>query len=538
MKRRLLCIISALLLILSFPAAAEGEIDIMYPQNGAIVAPDDNAVRFMVSIPSDYAVLYLDGEEEKKFEGASEVEYIFEEGFSIGEHTLKVVAVSGKDVYVKESSFTAALSESSTVCDDDMQNAPTVSGFGAINQSLGGEDTTKAVKVAGRGGAEDGAFGFQIPIERPANASRVQPYLIKQSINWTEEMTIEMDLYFSGYANLGFETKSAGGWGNFFGSDYLFVYNSSGCSITGAQGNDLFPANEWFRVKMVIDFTALKGDMYIGRYNNEGEVNYTAVFENFAQGKNLTGTIQMKIQPTFYGTYEGQYLGVDNLLITETKYTKGLSALMYEKDGEYTMAEGNEVPCGTSKIRLSTSGKYSAADIKEEVEAFEEGYGKKIESATINGSNLDITFKNPLTKGAEIDINLSGKVLLANKDAALYKTKYSFKVSKDKFSIDNVKVTSDDEEILCPYQLSGKSEALVEAAFSKGAYEGENAMLIVISYKDGRAEGLFVKNITEEDGSSVKIPLTMSGEGNMTLEVFIAESFAASAPLSNIWSIK
>ena len=106
MKRKILSVLFSLLLLMSLPAAAEGELSVSYPSNGAVLSPADTSVSVDDTISCDYIVLYLDGEEIMKLENGNN-SFETEEAYSIGTHTVKAVGVKEGQVYEAENGLQA-----------------------------------------------------------------------------------------------------------------------------------------------------------------------------------------------------------------------------------------------------------------------------------------------------------------------------------------------------------------------------------------------------------------------------------------------
>lgn len=521
MKSKLLSVIITFTLILGlcYPTKAYNEITITNPPDGSTVY-ELTEITADINCECDYVIIKLDGTVLEKLEYASGVSAALPQNLSLGTHMVEVITI-GKCSSKETSEFVYQKKYDEPYCDLDMS-------VGLSNKFWAAEKGTELKTVNGRGENND-ALAFIIIEDRPAGSSRLQPFL-QATTGFSVRTVFEVDMYFSKGNAFEIETKNNALYGA------LFSFKNDGT----VKDFDLrYPIGEWFRFKLDIDFTCGKGFISIGTFDENDNVEYET--REFDKGKKGMAVSQIKFQPTFYEASAGDMVAFDNLKVTETKTVSTFSSLFYEDNGVFVASEDGILPGGVSKIRLSGASQFDISSLVEKITVLADGIEFEVSNMSAEEDNIEISFSKPLPKQKNINVTADKSVLLLNKKECGADVEYKFSTSPDIFYASSVEFKCGDDYIYSPYSLGAGDNLTAELKLTNSLPADKTATLIIAVYKGDEISGFTSKAISVASGAenqteNISIVLKEEYTSDISINVFLLDSFSHRIPLSNVWS--
>lgn len=525
MKKLIGCLSAAILLATTvsvYSAFAET----LELNDGAVTSDKITEVSASLEANADYAILLLDGEEAAYAENTDSISAQFDMPLPIGKHTAEIITVKDESAGRRSISFYVTARLENELMRDDMSTSPQINGGKSAQIQVGNPiATTKtgsdiyiaAAKVNGK--ADDSAFAFIVPIDRDEGAEAVYPFIYLYNLSWNDEITIETDMFFSHPARLGFETRNNDGkYGFPFGSNGNELFRKDG-TIGGTTYS--YPIGEWFHMKLVLDCSALKGDIWI---------NDEKVLENCAQGDTVKNIATFKIQPVFEESVAGQMIALDNLVISTGKNIGGFDNISYKDGEEWKAADSENVPADARKILLSGITNIAEGDIRDKVKAYTNGHEMSVVSAAAGSDgSVSVEFAEPIGTQRNVRILVDAQDTLGNF------LEYRFTSAMPQVAVKSVDFTLNNQKVLTGYQLREGSFAANGILINNTAQE-ENVTAILAIYCDNKLIATRAQEVRLPAGTrskrcklTIDIPET---SGSLSAEYFMINSFAERKPYS------
>lgn len=475
---------------------------------------------------AEKSVLLLDGEEIATGEGDT-ISAALSKPLAIGSHSAEIISINNGNATRSLYSFRVVSRDENELVNDDMSAAPSVAdGKSDINTSGvvgttedGTEVTISAAKVEGKD--DDSAFAFICPIDRPAGSKGVNAFITLRNLNWDNEITLEMDLFFSAPMRYGFEVKTvAGSWAFPFGANGDEPFKSDG-TIKGTSYT--YPVGEWFHMKATVDTVGGLGNMWI---------NDELVIENFDHGTSLSsGVSTFKIQPVFEEASAGDMFAIDNLRVAAGHSIGGLETLSYRTEDGWANADGGIVPADTTRLLLTGTTGLEVGDITDKVTVYAGGYELALRSAAVTADGVEIELAENIGKEKSARIAIDTESELGNE------LEYRFTSTVPQVAVKSVDFTMNNKKVITGHQLTA-GKLMARGTLANLSENEENVTVILAVYRDDKPVAFKAAQTKLTAGTKARrVQLTLDipeGEGRLAAEYFMISSFDSRRPYSKV----